>query len=205
MNFKKNLCMLAMLCSTQQALANNFDFSGTLVNDNTMPLFNSSGLDGTFSAFSSSLNDGGFDPTLAIFTDSGTLLSQQNDWLNLGSTLSNDVSYTYGMLDTNYSQFLTANNAIANFAQFTDFSIGPNLSNAITFYANPNFTLTYACTNGLFCGVNGIANYTPDWAFQTLNVAKASTTNPVPEPGALALLSIGLVGLGFKRKKTTTG
>jgi len=53
--------------------------------------------------------------------------------------------------------------------------------------------------------VNGIANYTPDWAFQTLNVAEASTTNPVPEPGALALLSLDLVGLGFKSQKKTAG
>jgi hypothetical protein len=101
-----------------------------------------------------------------------------------------------------YRQFLTANNTIASFAQFSGFSVVPSLSNAITFYVNPNFTLTFACSNGPFCGVNGAANYTPDWTFQTLNEVEASTIKPVPEPGALALLSIGLVSsLALIRRK----
>ena len=197
MNLKKNLSMLAMLCSTQQALANDLDLSGAFITD--LGSYN------TLTSFSSSLDSGDLAPILATFTSSETFLSQPDNGLNIGSTLSNDVLYIYSTWDTYYSQFLTVNNTTASFAQFANFSIAPDLSTGILFDANSNFILTsYDCTIGSFCGGIGAASNSLDWAFQTLNVAEVSTTNPVPESGALAFLIIGLAGSWVLNRKKTT-
>lgn len=193
MNFKKNLSMLAMLCSTQQALANDLDLNGAFIIDNTL------------TSVSSSLDSGDLTPISAAFTSNETLLTQPDNGPYIGSTLSTDPLYIYSTWDTYSDQFLTVNTTLANFAQFANFSIAPDLSTGILFDANSNFTLTYECIMGSFCGIIGTTNYSPDLAFQTLNITEASTTNPVPESGALALLMIGLVGSWVLNRKKTTG
>ena len=203
------LLATTLLASGVPTFALDFDFSGTFSRDNDIAQFNFTvGSDSTITIFSSSWDDGGFDPILAIWdAGTGNLIQQQDDGLNSGSTFSNGTSYDHGIWDSYYTQFLSAGNYIATVAQYNNFAAGGNLSNGFVHDGDPNFTSAFG-SQTYFNGVFGSPNPDPrngNYAFHILNVAEATHQPPpaVPEAGStFAILSAALAGLGLLRRKT---
>ncbi|NOZ52244.1 MAG: PEP-CTERM sorting domain-containing protein [Gammaproteobacteria bacterium] len=217
---KKKIVLLGILAAGMmfgaQTHALEFDFNGNFTNDNDIELLNFTvGTNSNITIFSSSWNEGGFDPILAIWDAStGTRIAEQDDGNLTGSATSNNVSYNYDVWDSFFEVFLTAGNYIASIGQFDNFAVGNNLSDGFLFDADPNFTASFGCSNGIFCGDLSPPSFTNDnrtsnWRFHILNVAGANITpGPgtviVPEPSTLAILGLGLAGIGFSRKKKVT-
>ncbi|MET0092706.1 MAG: DVUA0089 family protein [Sedimenticola sp.] len=203
--FLLSSCLLAVSSS---ATAIDFDFSGTFANDNDVALFDFTvGAGGsTVTVFSSSWlagdNGMGFDPILGIWDNAGNLITQQDDGHNTGSTLSNGVLYSHGTWDSYYDVFLAAGDYTASITQYSNFAAGTTLAEGFTQDGNPNFTfdLGYG-SQPMFNGVwSSTDARTGDWEFHILNVA-AAEERELPAPATLALMGLGLAGIGFARKK----
>lgn len=202
------LTLASLLVGASSLSAADFDFSGTFRQDNDIAQFNFTvGVDSTVTVFSSSWDDGGFDPILAIWTGGGSLMAQQDDGGNTGSTMSNAVSYTHGTWDSYYTVFLTAGNYIATVAQYNNFSVSANLADGFQQDGNPNFTFDQnygGATQPLFNGVwDNNDPRTGNYVFHILNVAEATHQPPgVPDHAStLGLLGLAFVGVASLRRR----
>jgi len=202
----KALSFLALTGATQQAMAVpvDFDFSGNFTNDNDIVLLDFTvATDSTVTIFSSSWDDGGLDPILAIWNSSGGLEHEQDDGHKIGTTQSNGVDYDHGDWDSFYDIALTAGDYTASIGMYNNFAVSSLLSDGFDHDGEPNFSASlYGCSNGIFCGV-GQDNRTSEWAFHILNVDSASNRDEgtVPEPSTIAILGLGLAGLGMQLRR----
>lgn len=201
--------LIASVITASSARAADFDFSGTFQQDNDVLLFNFTvEQDTTITIFSSSWlygnpapgqEVGGFDPILALWDSNGNLIEQQDDGGNVGSTLSNGVSYNHGTWDSYFTRFLTAGTYTATVGQFDNFAVGNNLSDGFRYDNNPNFTIDNSfggATQPLFNGVwDNDDPRTGNWEFHVLNVSQANSPEPVPEPASmLGILAFSALG-----------
>jgi hypothetical protein len=186
--------------------AADFDFSGTFSRDNQIDrMFFTVGEDSTITIFSSSWDEGGFDPMLAVWNDAGLLMYQQDDGQNAGSTLSNGVLYDHGVWDSYYSVFLGAGDYSATIAQYNNWAVSSDINDGFIYDGDAHFTRTEGFgPQEYFNGVWSIPNdpRTGDYAFHILNVEEARIVHGVPDAGAtVALLGLALAGIGALRRK----
>jgi hypothetical protein len=121
------LLVLLFVCTPAQAL--DFDFSGNMTYHNDVLPFNfTSGGVGNVTLFSSSWDDGGFDPMLGLWDSLGNLIYFQDDGGNVGTTLSNGVPYNHGNWDTYYSAPVGIGNYIVTLSAYANFNNGSLLS-----------------------------------------------------------------------------
>ncbi|WP_369600392.1 DVUA0089 family protein [Hahella sp. SMD15-11] len=135
------LCAATLAASMQaNAVPMDFDFSGTFTKDNDVVLLNFTvNTASSVTIFSSSWDDGGFDPILAIWDSAGNRIEQQDDGGLTGSTVSNGVSYDYGVWDSYFTIALDAGTYTASIAQYSNFANGTHLSDGFRYDSNPNF------------------------------------------------------------------
>jgi hypothetical protein len=217
------VAITAAIVASSSVQAADLDFRGTFQNDNDVLLFNFNvDTDSTITIFSSSwlYGDapvgeplGGFDPILALWDSAGNLIAQQDDGYNVGSTVSNGVSYNHGTWDTYFTQFLMAGTYTVSITQVNNFPVSTNLSDGFQQDGNPNFTFdqnyggaTQPLFNGIWLSIgpgnDDIDPRTNQWEFHILNVADAEVVEPVPEPASLAgLLAFGALAAGSSLKR----
>ncbi len=204
------ISVILVLGTASTVKAADFDFFGNFTNDNDIFRFDFTvGADSDITIFSSSWDDGGLDPILAIWDSAGNLIAEQDDGQLTGSETSNGVSYDYDIWDSYYTEFLTAGSYTATIGQYNNFANGTNLSDGFRYdgAGNENFTSAFGCSNGQFCGVfTDNDNRTSEYAFHILNVDDAVVVDPdpnsIPEPASLlGLLTVGSFGTFLKRKR----
>ena len=139
------LVSMMFLSGKVLAMPMDFDFSGTFTTDDQIVLLDFTlATDSTITIFSSSWlaheNGAGFDPILAIWGSAGSLVQEQDDGENTGSTLSNGVLYNHGVWDSYFIIDLAAGSYQASIGQFSNFATGGLLSDGFLHDGNPNFT-----------------------------------------------------------------
>lgn len=210
---KRLLLIASLVLGVSSAKAIDFDFFGNFTADDDVAVFNFTvAADSTVTVFSSSWDDGGFDPVLALWDAAGNLIVEQDDGLNAGSTLSNLVSYDHGEWDSHYSQLLTTGSYTVTIAQYDNFAVGSTLTQGFTYDGDPMFTQAFGSAP-MFNGVEGELNQdtglfedprTGDFVFHILNVAEAR--QGVPDSGlTLVLLGLTVAVLGMFRARPEHG
>lgn len=199
----KKLAALALFGFASLAQADNISFTGNFTYDNDVQRFNFSLTEastvtlrswsyaGGVNAAGETIQRGGFDAILALFSADGSRIAEQDD---ANCDLVSPDAVTGSCFDVNFTRELAAGNYIVTIQQFDNFSRG-NLADGFDFdgIANRNFR------NG-FVDVNGDKR-DGHWAFDILNVNSAEIPDEVPEPASMAILAAGVAGMGLARRR----
>lgn len=190
------LAFLALFSVAVNASTMNYSFTGNFQSDNDVQLFHFSVDDtsdvvlrtwsyaGGVNAAGQAIVRGGFDPILALFNASGSLINQNDDG-GYGVVAADAV--TNMPWDTYLTAHLDAGNYTVAVMQYANFAPS-NLNDAFPGAGVTNFRDVSGDLRSNF------------WAFDILNVARADVVG-VPESSGLAMLGFGLICLGFLRRK----
>lgn len=188
--------LLAITASTAKAA--DYDYFGNMRYHNDILQFNFSVLTSdTRTFFSSSWDDGGFDPMLGLWDEFGNIITFQDDGSQVGSTTSNGIAYDHGTWDSYYSVFLDPGNYILTLTAYNNFNMGTQLSEGFSLQNEYPILLT-----AWDQPANGFKQ--DFYAFHILNVETATGPGgpiPTPEPSTFILFGFGIVGLiAFTRR-----
>ena len=176
----------ASMALAAPAAAADYSYTGTLSDPNQVLQFNftvGTASDVTLQSYSYSggtmadgtvIGAGGFDPILALFDGSGNLIGQDDD---------SGPGY-----DVWLSRLLQPGNYTVSVMAYSNFAVGPNLSNG-------------------FQNTGSFGGRTQSWAFDVLGVDTATQVGAVPEPATWAMMLMGFGATGFamrRRKKALT-
>ena len=174
-----------MIVSAAPAQATDFSFTGNFTNPNDVALFNFSvGTESTvtlrtwsYAGGTNAAGDiiarGGFDPILALFDSTGALVDYNDDG---GFNVAAD-SVTGSRFDTYFSELLAAGDYTVSVMAFSNFAVGPNLSDG-------------------FDGTGSFGGRSTHWAFDVLNVNSAVVPGGVPEPSTWLMMILGFGAIG---------
>jgi len=181
------------------AQAADFSFRGTFANNNDVQLFNFTvgspsdvilktlSYAGGTQADGTVVSRGGFDPILSLFNGSGTYIASNDDGGSLVPADTNGLRYdTYLRRVLDPGSYTVAVSQFSNFSKAADARAG-NLSQGFRY--DNNFLLT---------AFDGRTNA---WAFDVLNVERATVPNPTPVPTPALLPGLIGLGLGVLRKR----
>lgn len=207
----RSLLTAVVLLWAVDAKSANFSFRGSFNRDDNVQVLTftlaspgtvtirSFGYEGGTNAAGAVIPAGGFDTTLALFNSLGTLVAFNDD----GPTPPLVIDPVTGFAG---DSLLTLNLAAGTYrAALTEFDNVPNGNFSAGFFeqGKGNFTPSLTgCPATAFCAVSlaasGFSLRNGNWALDILGA-----TQIVPEPGSLVLLTFGLAGLGFLRKRKT--
>jgi hypothetical protein len=199
----KKLVALALFGFASLAQADNISFTGNFTYDNDVQRFNftlseastvtlrSWSYAGGVNAAGETIQRGGFDPILALFSAEGIRIGEQDD---ADCPLVPADEVTGECYDVNFTRELAAGNYIVTIQQYDNFSRG-DLADGFDYegVAYRNFR-------------DGFVDAQDDkreghWAFDILNVNSAEIPDEVPEPASMAILAAGMAGMGLARRR----
>lgn len=146
---------------------------------------------------------GGFDPALALFHESGQIISGGDNSLGVA-----EDPLTYRRFDALFELELGPGAYRLAITQYDNSALGPTIDDIFTRDGRGNFTPTMTfCEADRFCDVSGVLPWnqrTGQWAVDVLNVQSALLVPPsVPEPATGVLTAAGLGLLGLLRRRHT--